>query len=85
MESLPLVEIPLSELQLYRRPLAFVLFTVCHTSDQLRIALEQFSAIKQRQRDRIPYIHLFVQYKITFGNDADDDGDSLLIDAIEDS
>lgn len=66
-KSLTITEAPLNEIQLYRRPFGFIFFTVCHSTEELRIALEEFSKFKQQVKD--VYAHLFVRYK----NDDDED------------
>ncbi|CAF4198318.1 unnamed protein product [Rotaria sp. Silwood2] len=76
-QSLTIAEAPLSELQLYRRPFGLIFFTVCHTSEELRIVLDEFSKIKQREKDA--YKHLFVRYKTT--DSLDDDDDEISIDS----
>ncbi|CAF0721845.1 unnamed protein product [Rotaria sp. Silwood1] len=75
-QSLTITEAPLSEIQLYRRPFGLVFFTVCRTSEELRIVLDEFSKIKQREKDA--YKHLFVRYRTT---DAEDDDDEISIDS----
>lgn len=62
-------EMSLSEIQFYRRPFAYIYFTLCQTSEQLRIVLDEYSKIKQRNKD--VYVHLFVRYQ-TDAADPDD-------------
>ncbi len=69
-ENLIIAETTLNDIQLYRRPFAFIFFTICHTSEQLRIVLDEYAKIKQREKG--VYLHLFVRYK-TIGNDNQDD------------
>ncbi|CAF4530050.1 unnamed protein product, partial [Rotaria magnacalcarata] len=51
----------------------FIFFTVCHTSEELRIVLEEFFKIKQREKDVCT--HLFVRYRTKNSEDDDDDDD----------
>ncbi len=60
-ENLIIAEVLLNEIQLYRRAFAFIFFTICHTSEQLRVVLDEYAKIKQREKG--VFIHLFVQYK----------------------
>jgi hypothetical protein len=69
-ENLTIAEASLNEIQLYRRPFAFILFTVCYTSEQLRIVLDEFTKIKQREKG--VYVHLFVRYRTTDSKDEDE-------------
>lgn len=69
-QSLAIEEASLNEIQLYRRPFAFIFFTVSHTSDELRRVLDQLTEIKRREND--VYIHLFVQYKTANGKEEDE-------------
>ncbi|CAF4053278.1 unnamed protein product, partial [Adineta steineri] len=70
-ESLIIEEASLNEIQLYRRPLAFIYFTVSQTSKELRDVLDQFTKIKQKQKD--VFVHLFVRYKNVNSIDDDDE------------
>ena len=67
---------PLSEIQFYRRPFAFIYFTLCQTSEQLRIVLDEYSKIKQRNKD--VYVHLFVRYQKEDGDPDDLSNDERL-------
>ncbi|CAF2042514.1 unnamed protein product [Rotaria magnacalcarata] len=71
--SLTVAEAHFNEIQLYRRPFGFIFFTVCHTSEELRIVLEEFFKIKQREKDVCT--HLFVRYRTKNSEDDDDDDD----------
>ncbi|CAF3328118.1 unnamed protein product [Rotaria socialis] len=71
--SLTVTEAHFNEIQLYRRPFGFIFFTVCHTSEELRIVLEEFFKIKQREKDACT--HLFVRYRTKNSEDEDDDDD----------
>ena len=64
-------EASLCEIQFYRRPFAFIYFTLCRTSEQLRIVLDEYAKIKQR--DKGVYRHLFVRYQ-TEEEEEDEDG-----------
>ena len=68
-EALSLAETSLSEIQLYRRPFAWILFTVCQTGDELRLVLDKFAQLKQREKS--VYVHLFVRYRNRNGRDDD--------------
>jgi len=82
-ERLTIAEASLNDIQLYRRPFAFIFFTVCHTSEQLRIVLDEYTKIKQREKG--VYVHLFVLYKTINNNDEDDvSTDDKLINDIND-
>jgi hypothetical protein len=60
-ETVGLSDVPLHTIQLYRRPFAYLLFTVCHNSNELRLAFEQYTQLKQRLTN--VYTHLFVRYR----------------------
>jgi hypothetical protein len=82
-ESLTIAETSLNEIQLYRRPFAFIFFTVCDTSEQLRIVLDEYTKIKQREKG--VYIHLFVQYRTINSQDQDEiSNDGKLINGTND-
>lgn len=72
-------EMSLSEIQFYRRPFAFIYFTLCRTSEQLRIVLDEYAKIKQR--DKGVFVHLFVRYQTEDEDeDYEDDPDDLAND-----
>ena len=60
-DELARTEVPLNEIQLYRRPFAYILFTVCHTSDELRAVLDEYAKGKQSRKN--VFTHLFVRYR----------------------
>ena len=68
-EALSLAEVSLSDIQLYRRPFAWMLFAVCQTGDELRLVLDKFSQLKQREKT--VHMHLFVRYRNKNGDDDD--------------
>ncbi|CAF0754356.1 unnamed protein product [Rotaria sordida] len=74
-QSLTIAEASLNEIQLYRRPFGLIFFTVCHTSEELRTVLDEFSKIKQREKDA--YKHLFIRYRTT---ECKDDNDEMSTD-----
>lgn len=84
-QSVTIAEAPLNEIQFYRRPLAFIFFTVCHTSEQLHIALDHYKKIKRREKDC--YIHLFVRYINESDNEEDESSfdDKFEMEALEQS
>ena len=83
--SLTIAEASLNQIQLYRRPFAFIFFTICHTSEEFRIVLDEYTKIKQKAKDA--YTHLFVRYRNT--NSQDDDEllmhDKLVNEPIDES
>lgn len=82
-ENLIQAESFLNEIQLYRRPFAFIFFTVCHTSEQLRLVLDEYTKIKKREKG--VYIHLFVQYRTINSQDQDEiSNDGKLINGTND-
>jgi len=61
-ESLIRAESSLFDIQFYRRPFAFLLFTVVQTGEELQRVLDQYTKIRHEKKDNI-FVHLFVRYK----------------------
>jgi len=82
-ENLIIDESLLNDIQLYRRPFAFIFFTSCQTSEQLRVVLDEYTKIRRREKG--VYIHLFVRYR-SIDNQYQDDisNDSKLINGNND-
>ncbi|CAF0943564.1 unnamed protein product [Didymodactylos carnosus] len=53
----------INDIQPYRRPIAFILFAVCNSIQELTIILEQYDKITQQYSQSVAYIHLFIKYK----------------------
>lgn len=60
-EKLVTDEAPLNEIQLYRRPFAFIFFAVVRSTDELQRRLDAFRSIQQQHKDA--FVHLFVRYR----------------------
>ena len=65
-----MAEQALNEIQLYRRSFASIYFTVCQTSDELRLILDDYVQIK-RNHPKV-FTHLFVRYRTNSNSDDDD-------------
>ncbi|CAF0978718.1 unnamed protein product [Adineta ricciae] len=80
-EKLAVDEVPLNEIQLYRRPFGFICFATIQTSEELHSVLNQFREMKEKYKDA--HVHLFVRYKTT--DIKEDDGEISTNDKLDES